>query len=145
MLRFDVLSLLDRGGCVLLLRCAALCSVRVGSGVSVVSLSCLFLSCAEGTLRTRQGTENAQKGWVRQQSPVCFAALSSTCPGIRVALFWVVTQVCRRTPALLPPEVRGSSPDSRESAELCALLDIGSESLVVWTPLLELDGKKNEL
>ena len=55
-------------------------------------------------------------------SPVCFAAPSSTCPGIRVALFWVVTQVCRRTPALLPPEVRGSSPDSRESAELCAMV-----------------------
>ena len=55
-------------------------------------------------------------------SPVCFAALSSTCPGVHVTLFWVVTQVCRRTPALLPPEVRGSSPDSRESAELCAMV-----------------------
>ena len=52
----------------LLLRCAALCLVLVCSGVSVVSLSLFFLSCAEGTLRTRQGTENAQKGWVRQQA-----------------------------------------------------------------------------
>ena len=33
----------------LLLRCAVLCLELVGSGVSVVSLSCLFLSCAEGT------------------------------------------------------------------------------------------------
>ena len=52
----------------LLLRCAALCLVPVCSGVSVVSLSLFFLSCAEGTLRTRQGTENAQKGWVRHQA-----------------------------------------------------------------------------